>query len=429
MLARLATASAILAASAAGLVALTHHPRELRAVAPKVGAPVLKPADDGGHVRWHTAAIDVVVDKSFSNLAGDDLLSLALAEWRVSGAALPSVSTVMGEGRKVGYDPDGPNENVVVYAPAGWSQAHGALAVTVLTYETASGRIVDADLLVNGGGRLFERFAQDESDPTSDPISIERSASGGTETTSAGTARFDLQSVVTHELGHFFGLGEDYDDGTTTMYYRTRPGEIRKRLITKPDSDVITALYAEGDADTGPSAEGGCGRSQLARGRVSPTSWMGVAVAAFGLALLGLARRARTEPLRIRALPAGRAVRSRRRPRSAGWMGGLGLIALLAPVKLDAAPETQLSRADAEVEVVAVSPRWAGGIIETDLTLRVTSCHTAPCPEGERHTVVAGGTLGRLTQVVGPFAAPALGAHLGADLSGSLQILNPKIKP
>jgi len=429
-LARFAGISAILAASATVLVSLGSHSIETRAVAPKVGAPVLKPADDGGHVRWHTAAVDVVVDKSFSDLAGDDLLSAALDAWRVSGAVLPSVSTLPGEERKVGYDPDGPNENVVVYAPNGWTKANGALAVTVLTYETTSGRIVDADLLVNGGGRLFERFDHDESDPNSDPVSIEHSSGGsGTETTPK-TARFDLQSVVTHELGHFFGLGEDYDDGSTTMYYRTRAGEIHKRLITKGDSDVIGALYAEGASDTTPSGDVGCGRSQLARGRGSPPSWMGLAVAALGLALLGIARRARTEQVRVRALAPRRRVGARRWARFGGWLSGFGFIALLAPVKLDAAPDVQRLRGDADVDVIAVAPRWADGIIETELTLRVASCRIAQCPQADQHTVVAGGTLGGVTQVVGPFAVPAVGARLGADLRalGALQIFNPTMK-
>ena len=122
----------------------------------------------------------------------------------------------------MGYDPNGPNDNVVVYASDGWAKANGALAVTVLTYDNATGRILDADVLLNGGGRYFQRFEQDESVAEDTPVSIENPT--GTTSTQGKTSRFDVQSIVTHELGHFFGLGEDYDDTRTTMYIATRPG-------------------------------------------------------------------------------------------------------------------------------------------------------------------------------------------------------------
>ena len=202
----------------------------------RAGTPTLKPADDGGYVRWHNDAVDVVIDKSFSDLAGDDLFGAALDAWRASGAALPSVSTIQGEKRKVGYDPNGPNENVVVYAPQGWAKANGALAITVLTYDNATGHIVDADLLVNGGGRYFKRFETDESSASDDPVNLESGSSSG----SRKSSRYDIQSVVTHELGHFFGLGEDFAETEGTMYVSTRPGETHKRVLKPSDAEAVT---------------------------------------------------------------------------------------------------------------------------------------------------------------------------------------------
>ena len=102
-----------------------------------VTSPTLKAADNGGHVRWHRDAVDVVVDKSFTDLAGPSVFGAAADVWRATGATPPSVSTVPGDGKKVGYDAKGSNENVVVFAPYGWAKAHGALAVTVLTFDNA----------------------------------------------------------------------------------------------------------------------------------------------------------------------------------------------------------------------------------------------------------------------------------------------------
>src|SRR5215471_16861837 len=212
---RHATPMAAALAFVGGLYAVTMHRSQTDHTTRAVGSPAVKMTASGASVRWHRDALDVVVDDSFSKLAGPHVYGAAVDAWRATGATLPSVSTKPGDGRKVGYDPGGKNENVIVYAPYGWSKANGALAVTVLTYDDMTGSLVDGDILINGGGRLFGVLDQDESDPTSAGISIEgKDADTGAVTTikPGKTPRFDVQNVLTHELGHFFGLGEDYTD-------------------------------------------------------------------------------------------------------------------------------------------------------------------------------------------------------------------------
>src|SRR5262249_54519947 len=156
-------------------------------------------------------------------------------------------------------------------APYGWSKAKGALAITVLTYDDMTGAIVDADVLVNGGGRFFGVFDHDESDQSSAPYSIEGKSSDsddGTSIDSSKPPRFDVQNVLTHELGHFFGLGEDYDDSMATMYASTRPGETNKRVVTSTDGSVVSALYAAPMASSSTQAQAGCGGAKLARGQL-----------------------------------------------------------------------------------------------------------------------------------------------------------------
>lgn len=381
-----------------------------------VATPVLKQTPSGGHVRWHTDSIDVVVDKSFTDLAGPKVYGAAVDAWRATGAALPSLSTKSGKDRHIGYRNNGDNENVVVYAPTGWVKANGALAITVLTYEESSGRIVDADVLLNGGGRYFALFDRDES--FGDLISIDGSrttSSGDGTTTTSKTAKFDVQSVITHELGHFFGLGEDFDDLKATMYVSTRFGEIHKRIVTKGEGIVMASLYTNEVAPSEDPAQvrGGCGGAQLARAGSPPSTWIGFVVAGLGLGLYAAARRARAqEPARVRL----RTVRSRRLARAGGWLTVLGLVTSLCPPVVEAAPEEAPARGDAEAEIVKAEPRWVDGLVETELTYRVTACHVTRCPEGDQRVVAMGGSIDGVSQTVGPFAMPDVGARVAIGL-------------
>jgi len=234
---------------------------------------------------------------------------------------------------------------------------------------------------------------------------------------------------VTLELGHFFGLGEDFDDTRATMFIKTRPGEIHKRALTTVDSGVISTLYAAAPASS--QAGGGCGRSQLAPTAPNQTAWVGFGAVLLGLGLLSAARRSRSDA-RVRVVASSRGVRVRRVAKFGGWLTALGLGLFLLPPDLEAATGTPVERGDADVEVVAATPHWDGGVLETELTYRVTTCHVASCPEGEQKTTVSGGTLGRIKQIVGPYAVPEQGTLLRVQLRDHrdfYKILSPTFKP
>jgi hypothetical protein len=141
-----------------------------------------------------------------------------------------------------------------------------ALAITSVFAQVKDGRIIDADVEVNGVNFRWADVAADQM---------------------AGMARpntQDLQNVLTHEFGHLIGLdhtcyvrGSDRprprdhtgqfipDCGPsapqkvrdTTMYASAIPGDIDKRSLEADDIKAACDIYPSGEADRGGCAMGG----------------------------------------------------------------------------------------------------------------------------------------------------------------------------
>lgn len=137
---------------------------------------------------------------------------------------------------RTGYDwrnPDG-NHNIVVFREGtdgpmdGWSHARGALAITTVTFNSQSGRILDTDIEVNGVpfGSAEYRFA----------ICPPAGNCGGAN---------DIQNTMTHELGHALGL--DHPPlSDATMFASAPPGETEKRSLHADDTAGVCAIYPLG---------------------------------------------------------------------------------------------------------------------------------------------------------------------------------------
>ena len=96
-----------------------------------------------------------------------------------------------------------------------------AFAVTVVWHSTESGEIFDADMLIN------ESFS---------PYAI-CPESGCTR-----RMEIDLENVITHEAGHFFGLAHSQDT-LSTMYARAPRAEVTKRTLEEDDLLGFCATY------------------------------------------------------------------------------------------------------------------------------------------------------------------------------------------
>lgn len=116
------------------------------------------------------------------------------------------------------YNKKAGNVNVVVFRDRAWTHPEGAnyIALTTVTFSDETGEIYDADMEINSAG--FQLTTQD---------------------TGAG---FDLQAVVTHEAGHFFGLAHS-PDPESTMYESYEEGMGGQRTLATDDIAGICATY------------------------------------------------------------------------------------------------------------------------------------------------------------------------------------------
>ncbi|HEY4120480.1 MAG TPA: matrixin family metalloprotease [Byssovorax sp.] len=332
----------------------------------------LQTDSSGVDVRWQVPQITVTVDASLGLVAPDavELMERCFTPWEsVDGASPPLVVVQAGAVDAIGYVPGAANQSTVRYIPEGTPLAGIALATTVLTYD-ATGTIVDADILLNGGeGRVFGELAAQ-----------------GQGTIFGILPPYDLQNVLTHEAGHFFGMAHQNDEDSATMYPTSNRGETTKRTLSSDDEAGLKAIYAHSDASD----------SSTMCSAAAPGSRGGLGAAAVGAVALAAAF-------------ARRASRAKRICGAAA-LAACALVGLAGSSSATAAPAQD---AAPTAVVRAATARHEGGLIVTALDIDL--------PRGEtRHVEVYGGTHAGYTQVVNAQRAPAIGSQLHVDAAGEV---------
>lgn len=149
----------------------------------------------------------------------------------ISFAELDDVSC-----HKTEYNPDAENANIVLFQDTKWqyTSASNNLAKTTVTFDDETGEILDADIEIN---HAYNNY-----------------------TISEENIQYDLESVVTHEVGHFIGLDHSLDP-VATMNATYDRGTTDLRTLEEDDVLGACAAYApdrEASCETKP--RGGLGK-------------------------------------------------------------------------------------------------------------------------------------------------------------------------
>lgn len=133
------------------------------------------------------------------------------------------------------YNKEGHNVNVVLFQDNDWKYRgiDATLAKTSVTYNDETGEIYDADIEINTANNNMT---------ISDPPK---------------RVAYDLQAIITHEVGHFIGIAHSGDD-TAVMAPTYSPGSIAQRKLTPDDIEAVCAIYPpDSGAVCDPEPRGG----------------------------------------------------------------------------------------------------------------------------------------------------------------------------
>ncbi|AKF11595.1 matrixin family metalloprotease [Sandaracinus amylolyticus] len=163
------------------------------------------------------------------------ILERSIATWeavRCEGGGTPGLDVTLldepDECVRASHSSSGGNVHSLIFVDEGWAteRMHDprAFAVTSVWFG-AGGEIFDADIEMNEALGPYV-----ECDPAG--------------CTTPGVV--DLESTLTHELGHYFGLAHSPHDPLATMWFDADPRETHKRDLAEDDVAGICTMYPPG---------------------------------------------------------------------------------------------------------------------------------------------------------------------------------------
>ncbi len=199
-----------------------------------------EPDDCGTPLFWRRPCIGISLQKDGTQqialAAVETVVQKAFDSWQQAdcGGGPPGIKVLLAEPvscDQVEYNQRGGNANIIMFRDDSWPhQGMGnTLALTTVTYSLDSAEIFDADMEVN-------------------------STPSTTLTVGDSGVQFDLQSIVTHEVGHVLGMAHSqFDNVTMAIEYIPHTTDIR--VLSSDDEAAICDAYPPTDAaacDTTP---------------------------------------------------------------------------------------------------------------------------------------------------------------------------------
>jgi MYXO-CTERM domain-containing protein len=198
---------------------------------------------EGVKLYWPTQCVGFSLDRGGSEHIPLDVIrkvtAVSLAQWSAlecpgGGSATFAYTQLKDvDCHKAEFNPDGPNANIILFQDHKWqyTSADNTLAKTTVSYDTDSGEIFDADIEMN---HAYNEF-----------------------TTGDDYVVYDVQSILTHEIGHALGL-DHTPDFSATMNASYQDGTVDLRTIEEDDMAAVCDAYPPGrSAKCDPEPRGG----------------------------------------------------------------------------------------------------------------------------------------------------------------------------
>jgi MYXO-CTERM domain-containing protein len=191
---------------------------------------------DGAPLHWDTRCLSFGAQKDGSPLrhitykVADEIIRSAFGQWMQADCGRGSHPSfqMWDIGAPFGgiiceepeFNSTRPNANVWLFRDTDWPYAgeSSTLALTSTIFEKNSGALLDADVEIN-----------------SFTVAL-------TTTSISGEVKKDLASIVTHEAGHFLGLGHSQVP-QATMFAQYSAGDLNYRSLHPDDEAGICAIY------------------------------------------------------------------------------------------------------------------------------------------------------------------------------------------
>jgi hypothetical protein len=243
------------------------------------GSPGFRTGKGGQNLHWHQKALTIHLDDSLQRMGpqANEAVMQAFGRWAASDPRLPDLTFDTGGASAI---PAHDGKSTISYGRITAPGHERDLAITVTYAREHTGEIIEADIVLNS---MYPIAVLTPKATADDKANRHGNSKAMKDETMDCQNRYDVQNVTTHEVGHFFGLGEDLAEPRAAMFQHIDQCETHKRDLADTDVTALSTLYAESEdpeeAAAGPRA---CSFARAPRG----SGWAWISAAFVGLGLL-----------------------------------------------------------------------------------------------------------------------------------------------